>query len=427
MASANFYLKEPNSISETPIFLQYKYKGQKLKYYIGHSILPKMWDAKKQRVKNTNATTGTGDALINDLLMGLAGKVAETFKGSIAAPSPFEFKKVLDDWRAEKESGGKPKKTQLDLYGLIDMFIKNEVLNQGKERAESTTKAFKTLKGHLMDFEKRTGYKIDFETINLPFYFQYVDFLRKKRKLAPNSIGRDIKDIKTVMRMAVDMELTENLQFEKRNFAVIKEETFAAYLKEDELVQLYQFDLSGNPRLEKVRDLFVFGSFVGLRFSDFSAVKPENITLIEKELFLRVKTKKMGNRVTIPGNPIIQDIFKKYDHMPNKLPRSLSNQKFNDYIKEVCKLAGLDEKGRLESKPDLELWECISSHSARRSFATNLYNEGFPVLDIMKITGHKTERAFLQYIKITDEDSAKKLSAHNKKKDWSKILMKVAS
>lgn len=89
-------------------------------------------------------------------------------------------------------------------------------------------------------------------------------------------------------------------------------------------------------------------------------------------------------------------------------------------------MAGLKVKERLESDPNLELWECISSHTARRSFATNLYNEGFPILDIMAITGHKTQKAFLGYIKFTDDDSAKKLSAHQKRKDWSKILLKVA-
>lgn len=424
MASTNFYLKEPTSLKETPIFLQYKYKGQKLKYYVGHSILPAKWDSKKQRVKNTNATTKTGDVLINDLLEALSGKVEEFYKGSISAPTPGEFKDVLDNWRNQMEGGTKPKQ-EIDFYGFIEKFIKNEILNKGKERSKNTTKSYKTIKGHLEEFEKKTGYKIDFDTINLNFYFSYIAFLKKK-KLAPNSIGRDIKDIKTFMRMAVDMELTENLQFEKKNFAVIREETSAVYLKESELVKLYQYDLSENPKLEQVRDLFVFGSFVGLRFSDFSNVKPENIIQVDDELYLRIKTKKMGDRVTIPCNPIVTDIFKKYDHMPNKLPRAISNQKFNDYIKEASQMAGLKVKERLESDPNLELWECISSHTARRSFATNLYNEGFPILDIMAITGHKTQKAFLGYIKFTDDDSAKKLSAHQKRKDWSKILLKVA-
>lgn len=427
MASVNFYLKEPSSKEETPIFLNFNYKGNKLKYYIGQSVIPSNWDSNKMRVKNTRATTSGGDALINDLLVAIAKKVETTVKGSITPPSPKEFKAILDQWKLEQEEGynNEKKSKTIELYEFIDQFINNDILNKGKERVYNTTKSYKTTKGHLQEFEKKTKYEINFNSINLNFYFQYVGFLKKKG-LAPNSIGKDIRDIKTFMRMAVDMDLTENMQFAKKNFATIREETSAVYLKEYEILKIYQHDMKGNAKLENVRDLFVFGCFIGLRFSDFSDVRSENIIEMEGELFLRIKTKKMGNRVTIPCNPIVREIFKKYENMPNKLPRAISNQKFNDYIKEVCQLVGLDELGRLETKPDLKLWECVSSHTARRSFATNLYNEGFPILDIMKVTGHRTEKAFLRYIKFSDEESAKKLSAHNKKKDWGKILMRVA-
>ena len=72
-----------------------------------------------------------------------------------------------------------------------------------------------------------------------------------------------------------------------------------------------------------------------------------------------------------------------------------------------------------------ELWQCVSSHAARRNFATNLYLDGYPTLEIMKITGHKTEKAFMRYIRVSKLDAAKKLSAHMKKR-WSKKLLKVA-
>jgi integrase len=421
MASVNFYLKEPFSSKRTPIFLQFKYKGQKLKYYIGQSILPSNWDSKRQRVKNNNLTVKRGDVLINDLLEVLSKKVEETYKKSLLAPSPIEFKELLNNWRYEDSNSNKTVKNEIGLFDLIEKFINNEILNKGKERSKNTIKSYKTVKGHLFEFEKKTGYKIDFETINLTFYFNYISFLKRKG-LAPNSIGRDIKDIKTFMRMAVDMGLTDNLQIEKRSFSVVREDSSAVYLTEEELILLYKYDFSDSPKLESVRDLFVFGAFVGLRFSDFSDVKKENLQYIGEDIFLHIKTKKVGSKVMIPCNPIVIDIFKKYDHMPNKLPRTISNQKFNQYIKDACRLAGLNQKGRLESNPNLELWECVSSHTARRSFATNLYNEGFPVLNIMKITGHRTESVFLRYIKITDDVAAKRLSEHNKKKDWTRII-----
>jgi integrase len=425
MATANFYLKSPNPSGESLIYLQFKYKGRKFVYSTGQFIRPANWNPERQRVKNTKATTSSGDALINDVLEALAKKVESTYKGSVEVPTNDAFRAVLDEFRTlNDEPTQEP--DRVTLFGLVERFVGNEILNRGKERNPNTIKSYVSTKNHLEGFQKSTKYRVDFDTINLDFYYQFVSYLKKKG-LSANTIGKYLKNVKTFMREAVDMELTDNLQFAKKKFSILKEETQAVYLKESEIILLYNLDLSGKPRLQQVRDLFVFGCFVGLRFSDFSDVRPENIIDIEGELYLRVKTKKMGNRVTIPCNPIVRDIFSTYEAMPNKLPRAISNQKFNQYIKEVCRLAGLIQTGRLEGSPSVELWECVSSHTARRSFATNLYNEGFPILDIMKITGHKTERAFLQYIKITDEDAAVKLNEHNKRKDWSKILLRVAS
>jgi integrase len=101
------------------------------------------------------------------------------------------------------------------------------------------------------------------------------------------------------------------------------------------------------------------------------------------------------------------EILKKYKDNYNSLPKALSNQNFNQYIKEVCQKAGLTEKGRLLTFPKKELYECITSHTARRSFATNLYLDGYPTIEIMKITGHKTEKAFMKYIKVSKQDAAK--------------------
>ncbi len=95
----------------------------------------------------------------------------------------------------------------------------------------------------------------------------------------------------------------------------------------------------------------------------------------------------------IPCNPVIKSIFEKYGNNANRLPRAPSNQKFNDYIKEVAELAALNEKGRLTMKVlDEQLFMCVSSHTARRSFSTNLYLSGFPVLDIMKITSYPRKK-----------------------------------
>ena len=113
---------------------------------------------------------------------------------------------------------------------------------------------------------------------------------------------------------------------------------------------------------------------------------------------------------------MVDKILEKYN---GELPVSISNQKFNQYIKEVCKHAGLNSmvsksitKGGIPRSKNYKKWELVSSHTARRSFATNLYNSGFPTISIMAVTGHKTEKAFLLYIRVTPEEHAKKLREH---------------
>ncbi|SRR6266545_2587643 len=156
------------------------------------------------------------------------------------------------------------------------------------------------------------------------------------------------------MGEALDLGYTNNICFKHRKFTYSEGETDAVCLSEKEIIDLYRHNLSGNKRLQQVRDLFVFGCFVGLRFSDYSDVQPENIVQIDKEYFIKLITKKTGDLVIIPCNPIVLDIFNKYQNNHNKLPKSLSNQKFNDYIKEACMEAELKEKGRLSIDPSLE-------------------------------------------------------------------------
>lgn len=87
-------------------------------------------------------------------------------------------------------------------------------------------------------------------------------------------------------------------------------------------------------------------------------------------------------------------------------------------------MAGLTEKGKLESLPDKEFCECISSHTGRRTFATNAYLSDVPTLDIMRITGHKTEKAFLRYVRLSKLHAAQRISKHYKK--ISRTHLKVA-
>ena len=216
------------------------------------------------------------------------------------------------------------------------------------------------------------------------------------------------------MNEAVDRGVTKNTEYRNKRFKVIEEQVDKIYLKEDELLKIYQLDLSKHQRLIKVRDLFIVACYTGLRFSDLIQLRPENIVNDGRQF--RIKTEKTGEIVQIPIHKYVRQILNAYDY---QLPTALSNQKMNDYLKEIGEIAGIDNtiitsltRGGKTENTISKKYELITTHTARRSFASNAYLSNMPSISIMKITGHKTEKSFLKYIRISQEDNANKLLDH---------------
>ena len=433
MPNVHFYLKKPeHTFGKSLVYLQFKYNGKKLVYSFGQKVGPLDWSKEKKRVKSNRETILNGQYALNELLDKLEKICIKTYNEELVKGIPPEsvLKFHLDTFMRQNQG----KKEVPRLYQLFDRFIAGEIRIGDKERSRNTLKSYATTRGHLHQFDIATRYHVTLENINLDFLGKYTSFLRDELGLRPNSIVKDIGVLKTVMSEAVDQGYTTNIQWRHKKFNVRGEETGAVYLTEKEIGQLYRFDLSTDRRLEQVRDLFVFGCLTGLRFSRPTIIRPGNIIKIGEEHFLKVVTKEPRDQVTIPCHPLIPEIFAKYQGRPGHLPKIPSNQKFNEYIKEACRTAGLTIKARpgadptphTEYKPGTdhkpaadrkpgpehhppEPWQHISSLTACRSFATNHYLAGFPVVDLMKITGHKTENAFLKYIRATRLGAVRRL------------------
>lgn len=246
----------------------------------------------------------------------------------------------------------------MNFFSLIDRFFSGEIKNKGKDKSPDTLDNYYAVKQHLLAYELKSKTKITFESITLNFFYSYVAFLKtlknqKGEPISQNTIAKDIRLLKVFMGEAVDLKLTSNLEFKHDKFTISEVATDAVYLSENELARLYDFDFSNQKKLDQVRDLFIFGCYVGLRFSDYSTIKKENIVNIDGDLFIKVITEKTEELVIIPCNPIVLEIFDKYKSNLNSLPKSLSNQKFNDYIKQACEKAGLIETGRLSTSPTM--------------------------------------------------------------------------
>ena len=415
--SVKFYLKRPDSDKETVIYFLMNYgaytvlpSGKKkylpLKYYTTESILPQAWDiqkgeplaptAKNKRVnmveyKELKAELERIEAVAKDTYRRLENDGVEITSEHLT----LELDKIFKDKKEVKIEASK------DLLCFIDDYIEKS------DKKIVTKKQYKIVRNNISEYADLSKKRPTFEDITLDYYLGFVDFL-KHRGYSPNTIGARIKGLKLFMNEAYERGLHSNLDFRLKRFSKPSEETKAIYLNENELKAIYDFDFSNNKKLDRVRDLFLIGCYTGLRFSDLSLLTTKNIN--EENNTINVKTQKTGKMVVIPIHAFIRQILLKYN---NDLPKMLSNQKFNDYIKEVVKKVSIDEAIPIQREKDnlsyvdkVPKYELITSHTARRSFATNAYLAGIPAISIMKITGHKTEAAFMKYIKISEEENA---------------------
>ena len=407
MAKAKFKLKEPNSKVETLIYLNYYYNYKRFKYSTGEKINPKFWNASGQRAKESKQFPQYPEfnSRLNILQNGINTAYRRLLNDGIQ-PNNEILKKALE----AELSGNILQTNKKTFFDFVEGYIEESKLN----KKTGTIKVYNTTFKYLKEYAKKINKSVDFESINLEFYNQYTAYLAVDSNLSANTVGKHIKTIKSFMNEATERGYNENLEFKKRKFKTLREEADTIYLNVEELKQMENIDFSSSPRLEKVRDLFLIGCYTGLRFSDFTQIKPENI--VSDKSMLQIRTQKTGERVSIPLHQTVKNILKKYN---NNLPSAYTNQVMNRYLKDVASLAQLKDevettitKGGVMKKEAVKKFNLVTTHTARRSFATNLFLADIPAISIMKITGHKTERSFMQYIRVTQEQNADKLLNH---------------
>lgn len=416
MAKINFYLRDKEANGKTPILLYVSYNNIRLtKFPTGETIEPQFWDAKTQRAKQTKKlpTHPEFNARLSKIESTAENLLRQYMNDNDQQPPTVEVYRELLNNALNKTPA---KQQPLDLFGFIESFLKEYETRintkTGKPITKTSLRVYRQSLRVLKEF-KAKEYKnrpFSFAQIDYLFYTQFQQFLIKEN-FATNTIGKHIRTLKTFFLEAKERGLMPN--FSTKKFKAVSEQSDTIYLNQSEINALFELDLSQNQRLEKVRDLFLVGCWTGLRFSDFTRIKKENI---DGE-FIEITTQKTGEPVVIPIHPQVEAIMKRYEGAtPNSLPNPISNQKMNDYLKELGQLAGFDEtvsvgmtKGGIKQTVNHFKWEMITTHTARRSFATNQYLAGLPAETIRKITGHRTESAFIKYIKITPREHANKL------------------
>lgn len=413
MANIKFIIRDMESENEQTIYVSSRFgRNEKLMYATTLKIEPLFWDEKKQRAKNSKYCINKDE--INAALTSIESKLNLFITDAAAKGNPVtkdELKNLLDIHFGKKIAAA------YDFHSFFEEFIRlcdtRVSPHRGGQTIDYKTKReYARTYYYIQEYEKKRKVHLEFRSITQSFFNDFVAFLQELG-LSTNTIWHKTVSLKAVMKAANEQELTDNTKYQL--FKNVSEESQSVALSEDELDALARFDFSSSARLERTRDLFLVGCWTGLRFSDFTRIREENI----KDGMITIQQQKTNEFVTIPLHPVFLRIWEKYN---GNLPVNISNQKFNDNLKDVCREAGLTEhvlksitKGGKKQTTIYEKWQLVSSHTARRSFATNLYKSGFPSISIMQITGHKTESSFLKYIKVSKEEHAKMLMAHWKK------------
>lgn len=399
MLNISFALKEPNSKDKTLIYMFVFFGGKRpLKYSVSEKIHPDAWNATSKRVRELKTVRNAKEinAKIDryETAAKKAGLDLENSNKNVNVDSLKEAISVILGKIEEKD----------DVVYFLPFY--KEFAEKKKTTGATTAKSYLTAINVMSDFIGE-NVNLKFENIDYAFYEEFVSYLTKKN-YSINYISAHIKMLKVVMDYATRIKVNTNIEF--RDFPKPTEEIDNIYLTEDEINVIYNLELNGY--LDRARDLFIIGCCTGMRFSDFTQIRKENI----KNGFISITTQKTTERIIVPIHWMVDEIINKYD---GDLPKAISNQKMNDYLKEIGEKAKINTKvtktrtnGGRKVKTVYEKCKLITTHTARRSAATNMYKAGIPTLAIMKITGHRTEEAFLKYIKISKEENAEMLANH---------------
>ena len=351
----------------------------------------------------------------------------------------------------EAEAQRQAEASKVTLISWIDTFIRQcetgERLKRKSTRTitEGTIRSYRGTLAQIQAYQEDRHKIIDFDDVTLDFYDDWRRFfLAKKdkngnpRPYSPNTIGRHVKNLKIFLYAAKDMKLTTNTEFESSRFSADSQDVENVYLTEDRVQQMYETDFEDpntierlmklapddeernvmkdqitrrTPRiLNEAKDIFTVGCLTGQRVSDYKRINETMYrTLSDGNEYIYLQQEKTDKWIYIPLDLRVRAILAKYG---GKLPH-IYDQDLNERIKVIGRLIGWRENagitelhGMMEVPTQKKFYECIKTHTARRTFATNAYKHKISLSSIMVITGHSSEKMLRKYLKLDNEEKA---------------------
>ena len=388
------FLKRNKNDIKGNLRLDCSIKGIRFRKYININIPETNWNNNRERVKRsyTNAFD------INKRLDLICNTIEKIYYDLMNNEIPISVS-VLSEKFDEKINGVS---RRTSFFDYANEFIETSKTSKTKETVSAYCCTINSLKEFQLHYRRR----LDWNNFDHKFYDDYQTFQYNIKGNSPNLFGNRISQIKAILNQAKKLGLNKYVMF--KDYKVIRTKSKKEYLNKEEIQLLSDLDLSDNKRLERVRDIFLVCCYTGVRFSEYKNLKQENIELGESGKSINYYSKKTKKYINTICNDLTLDLLKKYRF---NLP-DISSQKYNKYIKEICELAGIDNvitvhtyKAGKAITYQKKKFELIASHTARRSFVTNLYKRNVSISQIMVCTGHTKESTLINYIQATAMES----------------------
>ena len=386
-----------------PIRIRLTYSGNRIELSTGLRIDRDKWDTKEKKVKK-NCTNKLKQSAsdINAKLSGYEFDLQNVFKKfeiEERIPTNEEVKHLFNQIYSDNKTNSKKK----GFFEYLDEFI----LENGKQKnwTDKTYSKFETVKKHLKNFNSKSTFSY-FDDRGLT---SYVEFLRERREMRNSTIDNQVSFLKWFLKWAYSKGYNNNLAYQTFKPKLKTTQKKIIFLTPEELKKIKEFNIPQTKKyLERVRDVFLFSCYSGIRYSDAFNLKKTDI----KDAYFEITTVKTNDSLIIELNKNTKEILEKYKDIPfqgNKALPVISNQRMNEYIQELGKLTEIEEpirityyKGNERKDEVIPKHKLLSTHAGRRTFICNALSLGIPVNVVMKWTGHSDYKSMKPYIDIAD-------------------------
>ena len=343
--------------------------------------------------------------------------IDKRIKGGVSV-TPEQVRQIVSDVVYREQNKNRQRMTLNEYIAQYQDQAEKGVrkTNKGTSFSPGTIKSIRLARRQLEMFQVNSGRVYDFDDIDYGFRTMFLSYLYGERKYNVNTAAKCINTLVTILGAAEAEGYHNNVKCLSRQFRAKRKDVDSVYLTKGELRAMMEADISHLSRLhELARDIFMVGVYTAQRVSDYNNIAPENIIMQPGgEMLIRLRQRKTGTWVSVPVKEELRRILVKYDY---RLPH-VTEQSINSCIKEVARVAGIDEPVTVESTSGGVLhletrpkYSLIQTHTARRTGATLMYLAGMDVFNICYVTGHSSIAMLKKYIKADEIDRARTISS----------------